>query len=198
VLSLSTIGLENEEPFFQQFDDCFSFAILNRLFAMLNCSLARYLSYAKPKMRRRYVLVDAVTRRLSREHDSFAAQIAQLIDTRRGTVRSCVFPMEFTHYNDLALEYLAPRLLEQQHLLIASAEECANELSHDTEAQELVNLLVSSLRQYAALLLELLSQHGLVATHSSKDHVKSIQHKVISPTSANMLRRHSMEPQSAA
>jgi hypothetical protein len=187
-----------KNPSFSNSTTADSFAILNSLFGMLNCSLARYLSYARPKVRRRYVLVDAVTRRLSREHDSFAAQIAQLIDTRRGIVRSCVFPLEFTHYNDLALEYLAPRLLEQQHLLIASAEECVNELSHDTEAQELVNLLVSSLRQYAALLLELLSQHGLVATHSSKDHVNSIQHKVISPTSANRLRRHSMEPQSAA
>ncbi|MGE3637406.1 MAG: hypothetical protein AB7G28_02530 [Pirellulales bacterium] len=175
-----------------------SFAILNSLFGMLNCSLARYLSYARPKVRRRYVLVDAVTRRLSREHDSFAAQIAQLIDTRRGIVRSCVFPMKFTHYNDLALEYLAPRLLEQQHLLIRSAEECASELSHDPEAQELVNLLLSSLRQYAALLLELLTQHGLVATHSEKDRSKSIEYIDVSPTSANRLRHHGMEPQSAA
>jgi hypothetical protein len=175
-----------------------SFAILNSLFGMLNCSLARYLSYARPKVRRRYVLVDAVTRRLSREHDSFAAQIAQLIDTRRGIVRSCVFPLEFTHYNDLALEYLAPRLLEQQHLLIQSAEEGASELSHDPEAQELVNLLLSSLRQYAALLLELLTQHRLVATHSEKDRSTLMQHVDVSPTLANRLRHHGMEPQSAA
>ena len=102
-----------------------SVKVLNRLFAMLDCSLARYLSYARPWARRPYMLLDALARRLSYEHEAFAGSIARLIAARRGAVDSCVFPMDFTHYNDLSLEYLAPKLLEHQRALIGLADECA-------------------------------------------------------------------------
>ena len=37
-----------------------SVEVLNRLFGLLDCSLARYLSYARPWVRQRYMLLDAV------------------------------------------------------------------------------------------------------------------------------------------
>ena len=39
-----------------------SVKVLNRLFAKLDCSLARYLSYARPWARRPYMLLDALAR----------------------------------------------------------------------------------------------------------------------------------------
>src|SRR6476661_2513545 len=99
-----------------------SVEVLNRLHALLDCSLARYLSYARPWARRRYLLLDAVARRMSYEHEIFARRIARLIYDRRGTLQSRVFPMDFTAYNDLSLEFLAPRLLEHQRALVAAAE----------------------------------------------------------------------------
>jgi starvation-inducible DNA-binding protein len=51
-----------------------SVAILNRFVRKLDCSLARYLSYARPWARRPYILLDALARRLSREHEPFAAR----------------------------------------------------------------------------------------------------------------------------
>jgi hypothetical protein len=154
-----------------------SVEILNRLFAMLDCSLARYLSYARPWVRRPYLLLDAVARRLSYEHKVYARNIARLVAARRGTVDSCVFPMDFTYYNDLSLEHLAPKLLEHQHALIDSAEACAVELAHDPEANRLVNKLIASLRQYAALLEELLAPHRLSAP-LPQDDTNSKLHRV--------------------
>jgi hypothetical protein len=175
-----------------------SVEILNRLFAMLDRSLARYLSYARPWVRRPYLLLDALARRLSYEHEAFAGNIARLIAARRGIVEPCVFPMDFTHYNDMSLEYLAPKLLEHQHALIDSAEEYAEKLSHDPEANRLVNKLVASLRQYAALLEELLAPHRLSAPLAEMDRDVSLQRSASRSNLNNRAERAYAEPQTAA
>jgi hypothetical protein len=71
--------------------------------------------------------------------------------------------MEFTFYNDLSLEYLAPRVLDDQRRLIALAKTAAMRLAdgRDHEAQRLVEKLLASLREYAALMEELLAPHRL-------------------------------------
>jgi hypothetical protein len=134
-----------------------SVAILNELFARLDCSMARYLSYARPWVQRPNTLLDALVGRMSYEYEIFTRKIARLIYDRRGAVRSCVFPMGFTSYNDLSLEYLAPRLLEQERALIVSAEEYGERLNEDREAEHVVGRIVASLRRYAVLLADLLA-----------------------------------------
>jgi hypothetical protein len=174
-----------------------SIKVLNRLFAMLDCSLGQYLSYARPWARRLYVLLDALACRLSYEHEAFAGSIAQLITARRGAVNSCVFPMDFTNYNDLSLEYLAPKLLEHQRDLIGLAAECAEELAHDPEANRLVKKLLGSLRQYAALLEELLAPHRLSAPLVEEDTDTSLRR---AQTPSRLSKRAGVfaEPQTAA
>lgn len=134
-----------------------SVAMLNELFAKLDCSLARYLSFARPWVRRRNMLLDALVRRLSYEHEICARRVARLIDDRRGSLRSTVFPMGFTSYNDLSLEYLAPKLLDHERALIVAAEECARRLKEDPDARRVVGKIAASLRRYATLLAELLA-----------------------------------------
>lgn len=175
-----------------------SIKLLCRLVELLDCSLARYLSHSRPWKRRPYMLLDALTRRLNYEHESFAMSIAQLIDARRGTIRPCVFPAEFTYYNEVSLEYLAPRLLEHQRLLIVSAEKCAAELAHDPEAQGLVNQLVTSLQKYEKLLVEILAPQVLAVPPASEDRDKSILRNTASSFSQKRYREDSSEPQSAA
>jgi hypothetical protein len=172
-----------------------SVAILNRLVEMLDCSLARYLSYARPWARRPYLLLDALARRLSDEHESFARNIAQLIVVRRGTVRSCVFPMEFTYYNDLSWENLGPRLLGDQQALIASAQRSAGELVHDPEARRLVDKFEASLREYAGLLGELLAPHRIALPHTEEVRKSSVKD---SSAWTKRLSIHDAVPQSAA
>ena len=102
-----------------------SVEVLNRLLALLDCSLARICRLPGHGCDGAYLLLDAVARRMSYEHEIFARRIARLISDRRGMVQSCVFPMGFTSYNDLSLEFLAPRLLEHQRALVVTAEESA-------------------------------------------------------------------------
>ena len=133
-------------------------AILNRLVEMLDCSLARYLSYARPWARRPYMLLDALARRLSYEHESFARKYcaANCCAIGAQSLRAC-FRWTLRPTTTCRLEYLAPRLLEHQQALVASAQRCAGELAHDPEARRLVNKLEASLREYAGLLGELLA-----------------------------------------
>jgi hypothetical protein len=175
-----------------------SVAILNELFAKLDCSLARYLSYARPWARRRNMLLDAVLRRLSYEHEIFASNIARLIDDRRGAVRACVFPMGFAAYNDLSLEYLAAKVLDQERALIVAAEECAEHLKDDPEARQIVGKIVGSLRRYAALLAELLAPIRMAPAPAAEAGDSSLSHKARSRTATARLGQATPESQTAA
>jgi hypothetical protein len=140
--------------------------MLSQLAGLLDCSLARYLSNARPWCRRPYLLLGALVRRLAFEHEQYTGEIARLLHARRHTVNSHTFPMEFTYYNDLSLEFLAPRLLDHQRRLIKFANAASEELTGDYEAQRLIANLRASLRQYGALLEELLAPHRLAPAPS--------------------------------
>jgi hypothetical protein len=145
------------------------------------------------------MLLDALVRRMSYEHEIFASNIARLIHDRRGSVRSCVFPMDFTSYNDLSLEYLAPRLLDHERALIASAEEYAERLKEDPEARRVVGKIVASLRRYAAVLDELLTP-TLVAppAAANEEDISSLRDKSSLRTATDRFNRPAAEPQTAA
>jgi hypothetical protein len=95
-------------------------AMLGELASMLDCSLSRYLSNARPWCRRPYLLVGAVTRRLAHEHERYARSLVRLLHVRRYRVGAYTFPIECTYYNDLSLEWLAPRVLDDQKRLVAA------------------------------------------------------------------------------
>jgi hypothetical protein len=175
-----------------------SAAVLNKLFAELDSSLARYLSYARPWVRRRYMLLDAVARKMSYEHEIFARRLARLIHDRRGTVQSSVFPMGFTAYNDLSLEFLAPRLLEHQRALVVTAEESASQLSDDPEARRVVNSIGVSLRRYAELLQELLAPHRIATPPADEVDVDSARDPLTSSVGRKGIEQYATEAQTAA
>jgi hypothetical protein len=77
--------------------------------------------------------------------------------------------MEFTYYNDLSLEHLAPRLLDHQHRLISLANAVSRELRGDYEVQRILRKLLASLRKYGSLLEELLAPHRLSLPKSGED-----------------------------
>jgi hypothetical protein len=173
-----------------------SVKVLNRLFGMLDCSLARNLSYARPWVRRRYLLLDAVARRISYEHELFAGNLARLIYDRRGSLHSGVFPMEYTSYNDVSLEYLAPRLLEQQHTLTAAAEHAVEQLDDDPDARRVVSRIATSLQRYAALLAELLAPCRVAPPPTSESGTTSLHDRPPSPV--RLKRSAQLESQTAA
>ena len=144
-------------------------AMLGHLAGMLDYSLARYLLNARPWVRRPYLLLGAVARRLATEHEHYAGEVVRLLHARGHNVNSHTYPMEFTYYNDLSLEHLAPRLLDHQHRLINFADAVSTELSGDYEVKRILKKLLASLRKYGSLLQELLSPHRLAPRTSDDD-----------------------------
>jgi hypothetical protein len=175
-----------------------SVEVLNRLLALLDCSLARYLSFARPWVRRRYLLLDAVARRMSYEHEIFARRIARLISDRRGMVQSCVFPMGFTSYNDLSLEFLAPQLLEHQRALVVTAEESAKQLDEDPEVRRVVNKIVASLQRYAELLQELLSPNRVAPRPANEASIDEAPRRPASSLGRKRFEQYAAETHTAA
>ena len=144
--------------------DTRNLAMLSQLTGMLDRSLARYLVNARPWRRRPYLLLGAIARRLAIEHEHYAGELIRLLHARGHNVNSHTYPMEFTYYNNLSLEHLAPRLLDHQHRLINFADAVSTELSDDYEVKRILKKLLASLRRYESLLQKLLSPHRLATT----------------------------------
>jgi hypothetical protein len=150
-------------------NDIRNLAMLSQLAGLLDCSLARYLVNARPWVRRPYLLLGAITRRLATEHERHAGELVRLLHARRHNVNSLTYPMEFTYYNDLSLEYLAPRLLDHQQRLINFAKSVSTEFSSDFEVARILKKLLASLHRYGSLLEELLAPHRLAPPTSGED-----------------------------
>ena len=132
--------------------------ILLQLYGMLHCSFARYLSYARPWSRRPYTLLMAISRKLADDHQHYANEIAHLLASRRQLSSPPTFPTEFTYFNDVSLEHLAPVLMQHQRILIGVTSAATGVLAADQEAKRILALLLASLRQYGDLLEELLTR----------------------------------------
>jgi hypothetical protein len=178
-------------------NDIRNLAMLSQLAGMLDCSLARYLVNARPWVRRPYLLLGAVARRLATEHEYHAGELVRLLHARSHNATRHTYPMEFTYYNDLSLEYLAPRLLDHQHRLITFSKAVSIELSGDYEAERILEKLLASLRRYGSLLEELLAPHRLAPPTSG-------EHRTIGTIAGRRSKRavgssaRSMESQTAA
>jgi hypothetical protein len=132
-------------------------------------------------------------------HERYAGAIVRLLYARRYNVNSYTFPIEFTYYNDLSLEYLAPRVLENQRSLISLAKIVATELAgdRDYEAQRLIEKLLASLREYAAILEELLAPQQ-IAPPARLQESPAVKIPSGSPRRANQLDARPAQPQTAA
>jgi hypothetical protein len=106
--------------------------------------------------------------------------------------------MGFTAYNDLSLEFLAPRLLEHQRALVVTAEESASQLSDDPEARRVVNSIGVSLRRYAELLQELLAPHRIATPPADEVDVDSARDPLTSSVGRKGIEQYATEAQTAA
>ena len=171
--------------------------VLNRLFAKLNCSLARYLSHARPWARRPYMLLDALARRLSYEHEAFAGSIARLIAARRRG-RFVRVSHGFHILQRPVARIPCPQIIGARACANRFGRRVREELAHDPEANRLVKKLIASLRRYAGLLEELLAPHRLSAPVIEEERATSL-HRAATPSALSKRgRRVFAEPQTAA
>jgi bacterioferritin (cytochrome b1) len=130
---------------------------LNRLLALLRYSLASYLPYARPWAHAGNARLLEAVRRVTADHQAQAQRVARMILARRGKIEPGCFPMRFTAYSDLALDYLARRLAEQQGEMVREIAACVADLSGDSEARQLAEEILVGEKQHLRTLVGLVS-----------------------------------------
>ena len=103
--------------------------ILNELFAIEKFSLASYLRYASPWSKPNDEPLRKVIRQIGDEQQHFADRIGWFVVEHRGHVKGGSFPLRFTAFNDLSLDYLARRVMEDQEWIIREVRVCVSKLA---------------------------------------------------------------------
>ena len=134
-----------------------SMTVLNRLLAAFQYSLATYLGYARPWTHPGNARLLEAVRQITADHEAHTRRVGELILKRRGKVEPGRFPTRFTAYNDLALDYLARRLVEHERELIDEIARSVARLGGDPEARQLGEAILAVERQHLRTLTELVS-----------------------------------------
>jgi hypothetical protein len=134
-----------------------SMKVLNRLLVAFQYSLASYLGYACPWTHAENARLLAAVGRITAEHDAHARRIGALILKGRGIIEPGRFPTRYMAYNYLALDYLAPWLVEHERELIDEIARSVARLGGDPEARLLGEAILAVERQHLRTLTELIS-----------------------------------------
>ena len=129
---------------------------LNRLMANQCYSLVDYLSEAPSWTHPGNEELVEATRSIVADHEHYAQRLADVIQDRDGRLESGSFPMTFLSLNDLALDHLLVRLIENQQSNIQAAEQCMAELVEDPQAWSLASEVLGSERAHLDILKEFL------------------------------------------
>lgn len=102
--------------------------VLNRLVVFHQASLPMYLRFAAPYLGSDGAAAD-VLQHIASDQEAMADRLAQMVLENGGTVVSGEFPMTYTGYHDLGLEFLRARLVEQQRAHIRRIQESVERLA---------------------------------------------------------------------
>lgn len=136
---------------------------VNRLLSITRHSLASYLLASPPWEGQGAEPLAEAARHVAEEHQRQAARIGRLLVSRHGYADSGQFPSQFARYNDLALGYLASRLIEHESLMIDELARWVERLAGDAEAQQLAEEVLAGERRHLDLLTRLAPQATLGA-----------------------------------
>jgi len=108
--------------------------ILNRLLILHSRSLAAYLNDARPWAIQSHPKTLAVLEQMVADQQNTVDRLAALI-LESGPVDPGEFPIQFTGWHDLSVEWLVHKLIERQKKTIALIEQLTAELSMAPYAQ---------------------------------------------------------------
>jgi bacterioferritin (cytochrome b1) len=132
---------------------------LNRLMANQCYSLVNYLSDATPWTHPGNEELTEATRSIVADHEHYSQRLAHAIEDRGGSPNAGSYPMTFSSLNDLALDYLLAKLIQNQQHAIETNERCVAELEEDSQAQSLASEVLGSERAHLDILKEFLPQN---------------------------------------
>jgi hypothetical protein len=111
-----------------------TYDILNRLLVLHSRSLAAYLNYARPWAIQAHPKTLAVLDQMVADQQATVDRLAALI-METGPVEPGEFPIIFTGWHDLSVEWLVEKLIERQQKTIILIERLVNQLNLAPYAQ---------------------------------------------------------------
>lgn len=129
-------------------------ALLNQLLVLHYRSLPMYLAEATPWVGRGMEAAHETLIAIAEDHASMVARLSELILDAGGAVESGKFPLRFTAYNDLAIEYFLPLLVDCQRRTIEAIEVCVEQLSLVPHAQAVAQETLGAAKGHLESLLE--------------------------------------------
>lgn len=128
--------------------------VLNRLLVLHSRSLARYLMDARPWTGRSQASALETIRHIAIDHQATADQIGRRIIEANGTVSHGEYPVRFTGWHDLSLDFLVRHLTAAQRALIDQIEICAKGLISDPSAHALAEQSLGAAKAHLESLVD--------------------------------------------
>ena len=129
--------------------------ILNRLSVIHNRSLAMYLRYAVPWVKNADNEAAATVVSIAEDQQEYVDRIGALILENSGRVVMGEFPMIYTGYHDLSIDFLLNLLIREQQDAIPQIEECVDGLRMHPIARGLAEEALGAAKGHLAALQEL-------------------------------------------
>ncbi|WP_254509760.1 hypothetical protein [Anatilimnocola floriformis] len=130
-----------------------TYDILNRIAILHSRSLAAYLHYAKPWAIQAHPKTQAVLEQMVADQLDTVDRLAALI-MENGPVDPGEFPISFTGWHDLSVDWLVNKLIERQKRTIALMEQLTAELNLAPYAQAMAREAVGQAKGHLENLQE--------------------------------------------
>ena len=127
--------------------------LLDELVRLHRFSLIRYLRYADPWAENREAT--EVLRRISDMQEVTAEKLESVILEYDGPLPVGDFPLEYTSFNDVALQYVLPKAIAYQRALVASLRQAVDQLDDEPRLQALVEEALGEAKGHLETLEEL-------------------------------------------
>ena len=131
-------------------------AVLNRLVAMLNRTVPAYLRDARPWTYPGREHAFDTLQEVGRQQVESADRLSRWIVENHGSPDSGDFPLDFTRYTDLSVDYLIKESLRRQDGIIAKIEANLDELTMVPHAHALVQETLGEAKAHRDMLREVL------------------------------------------
>lgn len=115
---------------------------LNHVLKLQRLSLANYLQFARPWTRHADCNLWDMVSRIAAVQMQNAARVSELLVERHARIDPGTFPARFTGLNDLSIEYVALRVVEDLERIIRDLRSCEDVLRGDGPAWDLVKAIL--------------------------------------------------------
>ncbi len=135
--------------------------VLNQLLVIHSSSFLVYLAQASPWIRSSNQNAVETLRRIVDDQRAMIDRLSESILDLDGTPERGEFPMEFTSYNDLSLEYVVRLAVEHQRADTTSIEQCVEYLRSRGAACPLAEEALGLAKGHLETLEELAADHAV-------------------------------------